>query len=155
MEISSNSEEVDNLEQTLKNSDSYVHDMLKFYEEGWDARAVDDLEKFTSRLKANVVFTLTYINEVLAYFKELNLHPKTAHIKLQNPNSQAVLISVPVEDYLNKSLLQVYNKTHQIEQSSRSDNYRVSFSITYDDGNLDYDCLISDGFVKTHSLTYD
>ena len=155
MEIKQNIIEVENIENTLKNSDSYVHDMLKFYEEGWEARGVDDKERFEARIKANVINTLTYINEVLKYFKELNLHPQSAHIKLENPNSQTVLISVPLEDYVNLELLKIYNHTHKIEKSSRSDNYRVSFSITYDDGTLDSDCLVSEGFVKTHTITYN
>jgi hypothetical protein len=155
MEIKQNIIEVENIENTLKKSDSYVHDMLKFYEEGWEARGIEDKEKFEGRIKANVINTLTYINEVLNYFKELNLHPKSAHIKLENPNSQTVLISVPLEDYINSELLKIYKHTHKIEKSSRSDNYRVSFSIAYDDGTLDSDCLSSEGFVKTHTITYN
>jgi hypothetical protein len=94
---------------------------------------------------------MTYVSEVLQYFKDLNLKPQSAHIKLENPNSQSVLISVPLDDYLNRDLLKVYTKTHKIEQERRSDNYRVSFSISYDDGSLNSECLLSEGFVKTHT----
>jgi len=143
---------VEDLENTLKNSDTYVKDMLKFYEEGWDARGIDDKEKFQARVKANVITTLTYISEVIKQFNALNLHPKTAHIKLETPSSQTVLFSVPVEDFTNKELLKIYTYTHNIEKTSRSDNYRVAFSIAYDNGALDSECLASEGFVKTHSI---
>jgi|GEM_PF-3220290 len=153
MEIKQNIIEVENLENTLKNSDTYVHDMLKFYEEGWDARGHDDKEQFRNRLQANVITTLTYTNEILKYFiNELKLKPLSAHIKMENPNSQSVLISVPLDVYMNDDLLKVYKYAHNIEKSSRSDNYRVSFGITYDDGYLDNDCLHSDGFIKTHTI---
>ena len=143
---------MENLEDTLKNSDSYVNDMLKFYEVGWDARGIDDRKNFEARLKANVVTTVTYINEVIKEFNTLKLSVNEAYMKLENPNSLSVLFSVPNEVFLDKAIYSVYKHTHLIEQKSRSDNYRVAFSVTYDDGTLDKECLASEGFIKTHSI---
>lgn len=152
MEANSKTVDVEDLEHTLKNSDSYVKDMLKFFEEGWDARGVDDKAKFEARIKANVVTTLTYTNEVIQQFFKLNLHPQSVHIKLENPNSQSVLFAVPKDDFMKKDLLKIYSFTHKIEKSSRSDDYRVAFSVTYDDGTLDEDCLQSEGYIRTHNI---
>lgn len=148
--------DVENLENTLKNSDDYVKDMLEFYDEGWnggwEARGADDLDKFKARLKANVVNTLTYISEIIKQFHAAELKPLAAYIKLENPKSQIVLISVSLEDYLKKELLPVYSYIHSIEKTSRSENYRVAFTVTYDDGSLCTDTLAAEGFVKTHTL---
>lgn len=140
---------VENLEKTLNNSDTYVKDMLKFYENGWEERGADDKQQFETRIKANVVNTLTYTSEVLNMLVDLKIQPKAAHIKLENPSSQSVIIVVSLQDFMSEDLLKVYKTTHKIEKNSRSGNYRVSFILTYDDGTLDADCMLSDGYVKT------
>ncbi|MEO6977776.1 MAG: hypothetical protein ABI113_05330 [Mucilaginibacter sp.] len=144
--------DLENLENTLKHSDSYVHDMLQFYGEGWDARGTDDKKNFEARLKANVITTITYISEVIDQFAKSKLKVEGAFIKLEKPNSLAVLFSVPIETFLDKALYSVYKYIHSIEQKSRSENYRIVFSVSYDDGSLDSECLLSEGFIKTHSI---
>lgn len=152
MESNTKPMDVENLENTLKNSDSYVHDMLQFYEVGWDARGADDKKNFEARVKANVITTVTYINEVINEFTKNELKVDGAFIKLERPNSFAVLFSVPIETFISKSLYNIYQYTQDIEQTSRSENYRVVFSVSYDDGELDTECLVSEGFVKTHKI---
>ena len=139
-----------NWENTLTKSDDYVKDMMSFFQEGWEARGVDDKNKIRERLKANVVTTLTYTNEVLSALLELGINPKAAYIKGESFVSLTVLISVSLEDYLNEKFLQIYKITSNIEKSSKSDNYIVHFSLTFDDGSLCLDSLSSDGFVNTH-----
>src|SRR5580700_4148930 len=111
MDSNTNQMDLDNLETTLKNSDSYVHDMLQFYEDGWDARGIDDRKSFEARLKANVVTTITYINEVIKVFTKNELKVDGAYIKLERPNSFTVLLSVPIETFLDKALYKVYEYT--------------------------------------------
>ncbi len=146
---------MDILEATLKNSDEYVKDMLQFYEEGhsngWEARGTNDRNLFEARLKANVISTLTYVNEVIKVCDKVGIQILSAYIKLENPKSMQVLLSVPLADYLKKELRDVYKHIHLIEKSSRSDDYRVGLSITYDDGSLDADTLTAEGFIQTHS----
>lgn len=149
METTSYPSSVDNFEDTLRTSDSYVQDMLNFYHEGWSARGEDDLIKIEKRVKANIVTTLTYTFELFQKFHLLQIVPKSAFIKLENPTSILVLFAVSNEDFVNRKLLEVYHASHRIEKAVKSDSFRVSFSITYDnDGSLDSECLKSDGFFR-------
>lgn len=134
---------IENLEAALH---SDVDQMLMAYETGWSERGIDDKKKFEDRVKVNVDNTLNYVKEVISYFRKLSLPVNGAFMKLERANSLAVLLTVPVETFVDEKLLQVYSYTHDIERHSRSDDYRVSFSITYNDGTLNNDGLLADGF---------
>src|SRR3954467_6464809 len=134
---------VDQLEESLK---SDVNGMLMAYETGWIERGIDDKNKFEARVKVNVDNTVNYIKEVVSYLRKLELSLNGAFIKLERANALSVLITVPVDIFMNEKLLQVYSFTHDIERHSRSDHYRVAFSITYNEGDLDQDALLSDGY---------
>ncbi len=120
--------------------------MLLAYETGWSERGIDDKKNFESRVKVNVDNTINYIKEVIAYFRKLDLSVNGAYIKIERVNSLSVIITVPTETFMNENLLQVYSFTHDIQRQSRSDDYRVEFSITYNEGDIDNDSLLSDGF---------
>ena len=120
--------------------------MLLAYETGWTERGVDDRNKFNARVKVNVDNTLNYIKEVVNHFRKLELSLNGAFIKIERANSLSVLLTVPTDTFMDEKLLQVYSYTHDIERHSRSDDYRVAFSITYNEGDLDQDTLLSDGF---------
>ncbi len=92
--------------------------------------------------------TLTYLDEVNEVLDELDIPMLTAHIKMERPKYFSVLISVPLDDFIDPKLLTVYEKTQAIERNSQSDNYRVTFSFTHNEGTLDEDCLKAEGFVK-------
>ena len=139
-------------EDTLTKSDDYVKDMLSFFQEGWDARGADDKAKIRERLKANVVTTLTYTHEVINALLELEIAPRAVFIKGESYVSQTVLISVGLEDYLSDNFSKIYQVSNKIEQSSKSENYIVNFSFTFDDGSLSIECLSSDGYVNTHTF---
>ena len=140
--------DVENLEVSLTNSDDYVRDMLKHYETGWEERGIDDKQQFAKRLNANVVSTITYLNEILSSLSVEKLLPRGVFIRLENAYSLSVTISLSVEDFMSEKLRSIYKKTHGIERKSRSDNYRIAFSFTYDDGLLNEDTLIAEGYVK-------
>lgn len=149
METTAYSSSVENFEDTLRTSDSYVQDMLNFYHEGWSARGEDDLIKIEKRVKANIVTTLIYTFELFHKFHSLQLIPTSAFIKLENPTSILVLFAVSNEDFVDRKLMEVYRASHKIEKAIRSDSFRVSFSITYNNaGSLNTECLNSDGFFK-------
>ena len=93
--------------------------------------------------------TLTYLNEVIEHLSDAGLTAKGAHIKLENPSSLSVIVSLSVEDYMSDKLSDVYEKMHAIEKSSRSDNYRVAFNLTYDDNSLNHETLKAEGYVQT------
>ncbi len=98
--------DIDNLETALK---SDVDEMLMAYETGWTERGIDDKSKFQERVKLNVDNTLNYTKEVIAYFRKLKLSTNGAFIKLERANSLSVLITVPVETFMNEILLDVYS----------------------------------------------
>lgn len=136
----------------ISESDTFVKDMLSFFQEGWDARGVDDQTKIVERLRANVILTLTYIDEVISFLNKMNLKANKAFIRGESLVSQVILISVPLEDYLNPNFLKVYKVANDIERNSRSENYSVSFNFTFDEGNLCEESIQTDGFVKTHAF---
>lgn len=139
------------LEDSLKNSDEYVTDMLRFYQDGWDERGRDDRKNFISKIKAKVDLTLTYIDNIVHSLKCEDMVLLSSHVKLKNPNSQTVLLVVSIEDYLSDRLLKIYPITHEIEKKSRSEEYSVTFSFTYDEGNFDIASVNSHGFVTTYA----
>lgn len=134
---------IENLEESFQND---VDAMLMAYESGWVERGIDDNKQFESRIKANVDNTINYIKEAIAYFNKLELKINGAFIKIERPNSLSALLTVPSTTFIDERLLQVYSFTHSIEQQSRSDDYRVAFSIMYNDGNLNNEALLADGF---------
>lgn len=143
METNQNNFNVDDLEESLK---SDVSEMLLAYETGWSERGIDDKNKFEERVKLNVDNTVNYTKEVIGYFRKLDLPVNGAFIKIERANSLSVIITVPTKTFINEKLLQVYSFTHDIQKRSRSDDYRVSFTVTYNEGDLDVDALLSDGF---------
>jgi hypothetical protein len=143
VETNQNNFNIDSLDDSL-NSD--VDLMLMAYETGWSERGIDDIRQFESRIKTNVNNTLNYIKEVVSHLRKLDLSINGAYIKIERVNSLSVIITVPIETFLDEKLLQVYSFTHSIEKHSRSDDYRVAFSITYNDGGINNDALLADGF---------
>lgn len=140
---------VDNFEDTLRTSDSYVYDMLSFYQEGWSARGQDDLAKLEKRVKANLITTLTYMVELFNYALSLNINPLSVFLKLNNPTSIFVLFAVSDDDYVNRKLSEIYKTAHKIEKATKSESFRVNFSIISDsEDELNIECLNSDGYFK-------
>lgn len=135
-----------NWEDTLTNSDAYIKDMLAFYKEGWDARGVDDKKKKTERFKANVGSAIAYIKEVIFILNDKGIQFKSLYFKSETIATFSILISVSLDDYLSKNFLDIYSHTSHIEKSSKSDNFSLNFSFTFDDGSLSEECLVSDGY---------
>jgi len=120
--------------------------MLMAYETGWIERGIDDNRQVESRIKTNIDNTLNYIKEVISHFRRLHLALNGAFIKVERPNSFSVIMTVPSQTFVDENLLQIYSITHEIEKASRSNDYRVSFTITYNDGDINNDALLADGF---------
>lgn len=150
MKLKSNMDINHDLEDSLNKSDDYVSDMLRFYQDGWDERGKDDKRNFISKIKAKVNLTLNYIDDVINALNCEGLTLLSSHVKLKTPNSQSVLLVVSIEDYLSEKLLKVYPISHAIEKKSRSEEYNVNFSFTYDEGNFDINAVKAHGFVTTY-----
>jgi hypothetical protein len=135
--------DINSLEASFK---SDVDEMLMAYETGWTERGADDKKKFQGRIKVNIDNTINYVKEVVSYFRKLELSVNGAFIKIERANSLSVIITVPVTTFMDEALLNVYSFAHDIERHSRSDDYRVAFSVTYNDGEINEDALLSDGF---------
>jgi len=148
METTSYPLSMDNIEDNIKNSDSFVAELIRSFDEGWAARGKDDLERYHDRLKANIMNTVTYLLEVFKYCTVINIYPVSAFVKIEDPQSMAVLLTVTMDNYLNRKLLKLHGKTIDIEQSSRSEDYTLSFSVVCDYGSLNEESLNCDGFIK-------
>lgn len=148
MDITPYDVSMDNIEDYIKNSDSTVTDIIRSFNDGWAARGKHDLEQYSSRLRANVLNTVSYIIEVFKFCVEIDIRPTSAFVKIIDPKSMAVVLAVTLDDYLKRELLKIHGKTIDIEQSSRSDDYNVSFSIVCDYGSLNEESLNCDRFTK-------
>jgi hypothetical protein len=136
--------------EKINGTDTYVKDMLSFFQNGWDARGNDDQDKIKERLRANVINSLTYTHEIISELGKLDIKPTRAYIKGISVVSQSVLISISIDDYLSDKFTRIYNVASKIEKESKSENYSISFNFTFDDGNLDGEALSCDGFIAIH-----
>lgn len=136
----------------INSSDNYVKDMLSFFSEGWDARGEDDKKKLDDRVKANIVLTFTYIDEILEQLSKESILANSVFLKINSISSLTALIAVPIDDYLKDDFMKIYSFAHNIEISSKSKNYSVIFNFTFDNGSLDETILSGDGFHKSHVL---
>lgn len=139
-----------NWDTKISQSDEYVKDMLVYFAEGWDARGLDDSRKDQDRLRVNVVNTLTYIEQVNAALNDLNIQATASHIKANSFFSFTVLFLIPLESYLSEEFLNVYFITSMIEKKSKSEDYCVNFTFTFDDGNINEEALTCDGYFRSH-----
>lgn len=136
----------------IKESDTYIKDMLGYFNEGWEARADDDQQKLELRIKANLLLTYNYVTRLLKELLNLKSTASSAFIKINNAVSQSVLITVPTEKYISDRFLNIYTLANHIEKDSRSESYDLRINFTFDDGKLDEDILKGDGYYKSHSL---
>lgn len=136
----------------INTSDNYIKDMLSFYSEGWDARGINDKKDVEDRVKANIMLTFTYIDEILDHLSKIKIYANSAFLKVNTLYLQTVLIAVPIDDYLKDEFSKIYFIAHEIQKSSKSKNYSVIFNFTFDDGSLDETILSADGFHKSHAL---
>lgn len=137
----------------INESDDYIKDMMAFYKNGWVDRGEDDEQKIKDRIKANIVLTFTYVDEVLKELVKMRLTAKCVYLKIDSFVTQTVLITVPIEKYLDENFTKIYSVTNKIQRSSRSENYSLRIIFTFDDGNIDEDAVAGDGFHLTHSTT--
>jgi len=135
----------------INDSDDYIKDMMAFYNNGWIDRGEDDEKKIKDRIRANIVLTFTYVDEIITELAKMNLAANCVYLKINSFVKQTVLISVPIEKYLNDEFSKIYSVASKIEKSSKSENYSVRFNFTFDDENIDEENLKGDGFHKTHS----
>lgn len=134
--------------EKIHESESYVKDMLSHFERGWHERGVDDQEKFNARMKANLGLTISYIKEVIGSLTKLAVKVKTPYIKLNSLSSHTVMITVGIDDYIKPEFSKIYSITSAISRASRSENYSVVFHFTFDEGDIDEECILSDGYIN-------
>ncbi len=135
----------------INDSDDYIKDMMSFYNNGWIDRGEEDEKKIKDRIKANILLTFTYVDEILTELSKMKLPASCVYLKINTFVKQTVLISVPIEKYLDDNFSKIYSIASKIEKSSKSENYSVRFNFTFDDGSIDEENLKGDGFHKTHS----
>ncbi|MEJ2881526.1 hypothetical protein [Pedobacter sp. GR22-6] len=136
----------------INESDDYIKDMVGYFNEGWDARGEDDKQKIQDRIKANLVLTLTYVDEVLKELIKIGSTANAVFIKIDSFVSQTALLTIPIEKYLMDEFVEIYTVTDKIERDSRSENYNVRINFTFDDGSIDETILKGDGYHKSHTL---
>ncbi|KIA92363.1 hypothetical protein OC25_16920 [Pedobacter kyungheensis] len=148
MEITPHTAHSQSFEFSLKTGDAYYNDMMRFFGDGWEARGIDDKEKFENKIKANVNYTMGFIHELIKFAKLKDIELLGIFLKIENTHSQSVVFLVSLEDYVSGKLLDFYSQIQKIEKNSRSGLYRASFSVMYKDDEFETSALDCDGFIN-------
>lgn len=135
-----------NLENHLEDSDGYLKDLLRAFDDGWDARGADDKKKVHMKIKATVYQSLDIAVDVLQHIQLLGFNPVNMFAKMDSPANMTFLITVNLEHYLDDQFSEVYDFVTEVENKSRSQQYALNIRLTYSDDNLDKECLLADGF---------
>jgi len=143
-----NIQEVYNRELPIVNSDSYVEEMLSFFQEGWTERGKDEVEKSKEKFRKNVALSLNYTNDVIFELSKLDIQPVSIYIKAENVNSLIVLIVISQLNYICNNFNNIFEITHLIELKNRSEDYAIKFDFTFDSNHLDTEAIYSDGFIN-------
>ncbi len=146
-----NSITIDTIDETLSNS-AYVKDMLRYFDEGYDARGIDDKKNRINRIKANIYNSVIYTSEVIKLVTSSGFTPKSVYAKMDTPANSIIMIGVELEDYLNDNFRAIYDYVTELERTSRSENFSIHFSLTYDDGEFNEECIKADGYANISDL---
>lgn len=135
-----------------QHANNYVVGMVEYLQEGWDNDDFEEIDEIKERLHTNVKISLNYIDEVIAELQQLNIRPKSVFIRSKSIISQNVLISLSPGDQLKNKFSEIYFVTARMEKNSLSENYKLSFTFTFDDGHLNEEVLACAGYLPVPVL---
>lgn len=130
--------------ERINHSNSYVRGMVEYLQEGWDNDDFEEIDEIKERLHTNVKQSLNFIDETVTEFQKLDIRPKSIFIRGKSVISQNVLISLSPADQRSP---EIYRITGNMEKNSLSENYKLSFTFTFDDGQLNEDVLACAGYL--------
>lgn len=125
-----------------------IEELFCQYAEGWNDRGEDDIKKNNERVKANIHLTFIYIEEILDELKNIDTVANSIYFKINSLQRQTVLFTIPIDKYLSDKFLQMHTLSAKIEKRSKSEDYSVSISYTFDEGDIDEESLFGDGFLN-------
>jgi hypothetical protein len=134
--------------QRLQQLGAYVLGIVEHLKEGWDREDFDEIDEIRDQLHTNVKYSLSYINEILVALEQLDIRPKCIYISSKSLIRQHVLVSLNAEDQHKPGFEEIYRITSRLEKNSRSANYNLSFTFTFDNGQLNEEVLSCAGYLE-------
>jgi hypothetical protein len=134
--------------QELQQANAYVLGMVEHLKDEWDREDFDEIDQIKELLHRNIKSSLAYINEIVAVLQQQDICPKSIYISGKSLIRQHVLISLCAADQHKSRFEDIYRITSAIEKDSRSANYRLSFTFTFDNGQLNEEVLSCAGYLQ-------
>jgi hypothetical protein len=134
--------------QSLQQPGAYVVGIVEHLQDGWDREDFDEIDEIREQLHRNVKYSLNYINETVAALQQMDINPKSVYISGKSLIRQHVLICLYAADQHKTRFEEIYNITSRMEKSSRSANYSLSFTFTFDNGQLNEEVLNCAGYLQ-------
>lgn len=141
-----------NLIDRINDPNDSIQELFSQYAEGWHDRGEDDIKKNNERVKANIYMTFSYIEEILDELNRINAPANSVYFKINSLQRQTVLFTIPIEKYLSDEFLQMHTLSAKIEKRSKSEDYSISISYTFDQDDIDDESLSGDGYFKLDSV---
>lgn len=138
---------VNNQPDRLQHANPYVMGMVEYLQEGWDNDDFEEIDEIKDQLHQNVKCSLSYINETVAELRKLNIRPKAVFIRGKSLISQNILISLSPDDQHKSRFQEIYTITAKMEKNSLSQHYKLSFTFTFDNGQLNEEVLACAGYL--------
>lgn len=126
---------------------SYVMGMVEYLQEGFDNDDFEEIDEIKERLFTNVKISMANITKTISELKNLGITPKSIFIRSKSVISQNVLISLSPDDQLKNRFSEIYSITAKMEKNNFSENYKLSFTFTFDNGHLNEEVLACAGYL--------
>lgn len=150
MNILSGSINSENWEETITDSRFSISEVERYinesYQIGHDAKDEETRSELKATFDRNILQTNQIAEKLLAYLRELDIHPIAAYLKIDTISNFSIIFTVGLEDYISSQLLKAYDWISDIEKSSRNKNYTIDLSFMHGDEHLNLECLNADGF---------
>lgn len=91
-------------------------------------------------------------SEILTYLKKNKFNPLAAYLRINSWDDFSILIILPEKEFLDKSMLSVYDQISILENKVQEDMYHIQISISDTEDQIDDNYVRSDGFALKHKF---
>jgi len=123
-------------------------DVINAYLKGKDDGIKANNKLFIDKLNENIEKSTTYTTRMIAFLKQRNLTPISAHLKIKAYNDFVILVTLPEDEFISEEFLVSYDFASTIEEEVVKDEYynvMFMFSDREEEG-FNKNLLASDGF---------
>jgi hypothetical protein len=127
----------------LFSSDHVVDAYMKGREEGLE----QSQKLIVDKLISNINKAGKHARNAVTFLSKNKIEYKDAYLKVESWDDLTIMIVLPEREFLSDKMLKVYNYVSSLEDKVSEDLYHLQFDICDTSGQIDEDCLNSDGFV--------